>query len=107
MKHWEEDLLELKSQFFSLTEHHLIEVLLHAFSTLVLDISVWSATFPQPLYPQGKSLWFPLDRRLGGPQSRSGRCGEEKNPPPPNHPVILEARRKVVDSSQGPLDCDT
>jgi hypothetical protein len=25
----------------------------------------------------------PLDRRLGGPQSRSERCGEEKNPHPP------------------------
>jgi hypothetical protein len=24
-------------------------------------------------------LWYPLDRRLGGPQSRSGRGGEEKN----------------------------
>jgi hypothetical protein len=33
----------------------------------------------QPLYPQGKRLWYPLDRRLGGPQSRSGRGGEEKN----------------------------
>jgi hypothetical protein len=31
------------------------------------------------LYPQGKSPWYPLDRRLGGPQSRSGRGGEEKN----------------------------
>jgi hypothetical protein len=33
----------------------------------------------QPLYPQGKSPWYPLDRRLGGPQSRYGRGGEEKN----------------------------
>jgi hypothetical protein len=32
-----------------------------------------------PLYPQRKSPWYPFDRRLGGPQSRSGRCGEEKN----------------------------
>jgi len=24
------------------------------------------------LYSQGKSPWYPLDRRLGGPQSRSG-----------------------------------
>jgi hypothetical protein len=28
---------------------------------------------PGPLYPQGKSPSYPLDRRLGGPQSRSGR----------------------------------
>jgi hypothetical protein len=33
----------------------------------------------QPLYPQGKSPWYPLGRRLGGPQSRSGGGGEEKN----------------------------
>jgi hypothetical protein len=37
----------------------------------------------QPLYSQGKSPWYPLDRRLGGPQSRSGCCGEEKNSQPP------------------------
>jgi hypothetical protein len=29
--------------------------------------------------PQGKSPWYPLDRRLGGPQSRSGRGVKEKN----------------------------
>jgi hypothetical protein len=29
---------------------------------------------PRPLYPEGKSSWNPLDRRLGGPQSRSGHC---------------------------------
>jgi hypothetical protein len=34
---------------------------------------------PQPLYCQGKSPWYPLDRRLGGPQSGSGRSGEVKN----------------------------
>jgi hypothetical protein len=31
------------------------------------------------LYPQGKSPWYPLDRRLGGPQSRSGHGVKEKN----------------------------
>jgi hypothetical protein len=34
---------------------------------------------PRPLYPRGKSPGNTLDRRLGEPQSRSGRCGEEKN----------------------------
>jgi hypothetical protein len=29
-------------------------------------------------YHQGKSPWYPLDRRLSEPQSRSGRGGEEK-----------------------------
>jgi hypothetical protein len=30
-------------------------------------------------YSQGKSPPYALDKKLGGPQSRSGRCGEEKN----------------------------
>jgi hypothetical protein len=34
-------------------------------------------------YPHGKSPWYPLDRRLGGLQSRSGSDGEEKNSQPP------------------------
>jgi hypothetical protein len=32
--------------------------------------------------PPGKEPQFPLDRRLGGPKSRSGRGGEEKNSQP-------------------------
>jgi hypothetical protein len=32
---------------------------------------------PRPLYPRGKSPRYLLDRRLGGPQSRSGRREEE------------------------------
>jgi hypothetical protein len=44
----------------------------------------WVVSFtPRPLYPQGKSPRYPLARRLGGPQSRSGRCDEEKNSQPP------------------------
>jgi hypothetical protein len=31
------------------------------------------------LYPEGKNPWYPLYRRLDGPQSQSGCCGEEKN----------------------------
>jgi hypothetical protein len=33
--------------------------------------------------PHVKGPWYPLDRRLAGPQSRSGRGGEEKNSQPP------------------------
>jgi hypothetical protein len=32
---------------------------------------------PRPLYPRGKSPRYPLVRKLGGPQSRSGISGEE------------------------------
>jgi hypothetical protein len=43
----------------------------------------WVVIFTtRPLYPQGKSPWYPLDRRLGGPQSLSGRGGENKNSKP-------------------------
>jgi hypothetical protein len=35
--------------------------------------------YDQAALPQRKIPWYPLDRRLGGPQSRSGRGGEEKN----------------------------
>jgi len=34
---------------------------------------------PWPLYLQGKNPWYPLDRRLGVPQSQSGCVGEKKN----------------------------
>jgi hypothetical protein len=41
--------------------------------------SRWVVSFtPRPLYPLGKSPRNPLNRRFGGPQSRSGRRGEEK-----------------------------
>jgi hypothetical protein len=43
-------------------------------------------------FPQGKSRWYPLDRRLGGPQSSSGRDGKEKNsqPQPGLEPPIIQ-----------------
>jgi hypothetical protein len=37
----------------------------------------------QAALPTRKGPLYPLDRKLGGPQSRSGRCGEEKNYQPP------------------------
>jgi len=40
----------------------------------------WFISFtPWPLYSQGKNPRYPLDSRLGGPQSQFGRGGEEKN----------------------------
>ena len=44
-----------------------------------------------PLYPQGWNLLYPLDRRLGGPQSWCGRrtcpC-QESNPNHPAHTLV-------------------
>jgi hypothetical protein len=49
------------------------------FLTSALDAGEWSATRRCSFTPQGRSPQYPLDRRLGGPRSRSGRRGEEKN----------------------------
>jgi hypothetical protein len=43
-----------------------------------------------PLYRRRKNLRDPLERRLGRSQSRSGRCGGEKNLPyRESNPVIV------------------
>jgi hypothetical protein len=46
------------------------------FLTSALDGGEWSASRPCRFIPRGKSPRYPLDRRLGGPQGRSRRCGE-------------------------------
>jgi hypothetical protein len=46
--------------------------------TWALGVGEWSASFPCYFSPRKEPL-VPLGRRLGGPQSRSGRGGEEKN----------------------------
>jgi len=44
-------------------------------------------------FPQGKSPWYPLDRKLDGPQSWCGHGGEEKNSQPLTgpKPLIIQA----------------
>jgi len=63
---------------------------------------------PRPLDPQGKSPWYPLDLRLGGPQIRSGRGGEEKNSQPVpaiEHSIIqIVAQRYTTEVSQHERD---
>jgi hypothetical protein len=48
----------------------------------ILDLGTswrWVVSFtPRPIYLRGKSPRYPLDRRLSGPQNRSGERGEEK-----------------------------
>jgi hypothetical protein len=49
--------------------------------------------------PQGKRPWYPLDRRLGGPQSRSGRGGEGKNSQPLSgleHLIIQSVAQRCI-----------
>jgi hypothetical protein len=52
---------------------------------------------------QGKSPRYPLDRRLGGPQSRSEPGGEEKNsqPQPGVGPQNLDRPTRSKDSDKG------
>jgi hypothetical protein len=49
----------------------------------ILDLGTrwrWVVSFtPRPLYPHGKRQCYPLNRRLAGFQSRSGRGSEERN----------------------------
>jgi hypothetical protein len=75
---------------------------------LILDFGTrrrWVVRFTPPvaLHPR-KSPWYPLDRRLGGPQSQSGRGGEEKNsqPLPGLKPPIIQsvAQRCITELSR-------
>jgi hypothetical protein len=55
-----------------------VEVYLHAFLTSVLGGGEWPASRPGRFICRGKISSKALERGLGGPQSRSGRGGEEK-----------------------------
>jgi hypothetical protein len=77
-----------------LTKHHAMKTYCGSGDIALrsLDIGTiwrWVVSFtPRPLYPQGKSSCYPLDRSLGVLQSCSGRGGEEKisQPPPGMEP---------------------
>jgi hypothetical protein len=58
-----------------------------------------------PLYPQGKSPWYSLDRRLGGPQSQSGHGGKEKNsqPLPGLEPPIIQLAAQCYTTDVMPI----
>jgi hypothetical protein len=56
-----------------------VDVQIHIFLTSALAGGEWSASRPGRFTPGGKSPRYPLDRRLGGPQSRSRR-GENSSP---------------------------
>jgi hypothetical protein len=67
-------------------EHHDMEAYLGSgcITSRILDLGtrrrlVISFT-PRSFYPQGNSPWYPLDRRLDGPQSRSGHVVKTEIP---------------------------
>jgi hypothetical protein len=53
-----------------------------SFLTLALDGGKWSASRHGRAFPRGKDPRYPLDRRLGGPQSWFGHRGLIKSPLP-------------------------
>jgi hypothetical protein len=55
----------------------LMDVYILTFLTLALAGDECSVSHPVRFTPRGKGLCYPLDRRLGGPQSRSVRRGEK------------------------------
>jgi hypothetical protein len=75
---------------------------------------------PRPFYPAGKNPWYPLDRRLDGPQSWSGRGGEEKilkpccewNPGCPNRSLVAISTEpscwvnKVIEANTNFTGCE-
>jgi hypothetical protein len=52
----------------------------------IIDLgTIWRSVVsftPGRFTPRERAPWYPLDRKMGGLQSRSGRCGEEKNSQP-------------------------
>jgi hypothetical protein len=72
-----------------LTKHHAMKIYrgCGGIAPCILDFGTrwrWVVRFmPWLFYPQGKSSWYPFDRRLGGPQSHSAHGGDEKNSQPP------------------------
>jgi hypothetical protein len=83
-----------------------VEVQLHLFFDLGTRWRWVVSVTPRPLYPQGKGPWYPLEWRLGEPQSRSRIGGEEKNsqPLPGFEPPIIQpkAQRYTTELSRPP-----
>jgi hypothetical protein len=82
-----------------------VEVLLHSFFDLGTRWRSVVSFTPRPLYLQGKSPQYPLDRKLGGPQSRSWHGVEEKNSQPSSgieprlsdHPARSQSQCRLTD----------
>jgi hypothetical protein len=75
----------------------------------ILDLGIrwrWGVSFtPRLLYPRGKSALCPLDRRLGGPQSRPGHWTRDKSRAPAGNwsPIFQPIARRYTDSAiRGP-----
>jgi hypothetical protein len=64
----------------------------HSSMTLALKWGEWSASHPGHALLLGKGPQYPLDRRLGGPQSWSGHKRLEEKPVPGIEPQSVVRR---------------
>jgi hypothetical protein len=77
-----------------LTEHHTVKMywVNGGIAPRILNLSnrwKWTLRFKtRALYSPGKSPWYPLDRRLGGPQSRFERLWRESKPGRPARSLV-------------------
>jgi hypothetical protein len=74
----------------------------YSFLTSALEGGEWSASRIGRALPWGKDPRYPLYRRLGVPQSRSGHRGQRKNPlllpgSNPDRPVVQSVVRHCTD----------
>jgi hypothetical protein len=102
--------LLVSERIIFLNEHHTMEGYWESgiIGPRIFDVDTrwrWGVSFMlRPLYPQEKSHWCPLNRRVDGPQSRSGRGGVEKNsrPLPGLEPPIIQpvAQRYTTELSR-------
>ena len=65
-------------------------------STSALDGGVWSTPHPGRFTP-GKETWYPLYRRLGGPQGRCGRVRKISPPPGFDHRTVEHVASHYTD----------
>jgi hypothetical protein len=102
--------INIQEMLYFLTQYHAMEVYWGNGSIYppFLDLGIrWRSVVsftPRPLYPQRKSPWYLLDRRLGRPQSRSGLGGEEKNSQPLpglERPIIQPVAQRNIILSRG------
>jgi hypothetical protein len=68
-----------KVKMYAMKTYGGVNVKIHIFLTLALAGGEWSASHPSRFTPRGKSPRYPLDRRLGGLQSRFGQRRDETN----------------------------
>ena len=77
-----------------------VQVQLYSSMTAALEAGEWSAARPGRTLPPGKTR-YPLYRRVGGPQGRSGRA-ENLAPPGSDPRTVQPVVSRYTDRAKGP-----